>query len=185
MGGKSTVMRQAGLFVILAQVGCKVPAEGMALLSVDRLFSRMGARDNIFEGESTFFVELVETVNILKHATRRSMAIIDELGRGTSTYDGCAIASAVMKHFIKPENAMRIIFTTHYHQLTQYFLSIDRVRMFHMAMIDPEDDRPLTFLYKIAPGTCPKSHGFNAALSAGIAHEVVEHAKRAAKSIQV
>ena len=117
MGGKSTIMRQTGLLTILAQIGCRVPAAEMSLTPVDRVFSRMGASDKIMEGESTFYVELSETANILKNATKDSLVIVDELGRGTTTYDGRAIAKAVLQDL--SEKKCRSLFSTHYHELTE------------------------------------------------------------------
>lgn len=178
-------MRQTASLVVLAQIGCKVPAEAMSFVTVDRLFSRMGARDNILEGESTFYVELLETANILRHSTKKSLAIIDELGRGTSTHDGCAIASAVLKHFIQDQQkTIRMMFTTHYHTLTKTFQNEEKIKMYHMAMMDPEEGKPLTFLYKVTDGPCPKSHGFNAAMCAGINDKIIQLAKQMAKTME-
>ena len=120
MGGKSTLLRQTALAVILAQIGCYVPAESFELTPVDRVFTRIGASDRILEGKSTFFIEMEETKNILQFATKRSVAIIDELGRGTSTFDGYALAHAVMNYLTKRINCLTL-FSTHYHMLLDEF----------------------------------------------------------------
>ena len=116
MGGKSTLLRQTCMSVILAQIGCYVPAESMALTPVDRIFTRIGASDRILEGKSTFYVEMEETKNIIQFATNKSLAIVDELGRGTSTFDGYSIAHAVLKYLVSSLNC-RSLFSTHYHML--------------------------------------------------------------------
>lgn len=120
MGGKSTLLRQTCIAVILAQIGCFVPAQKCALTPVDRIFTRIGASDRILEGKSTFYVEMEETNSILKFATIRSLAILDELGRGTSTYDGYSIAHAVMTHLVTKVKC-RTLFSTHYHMLLDQF----------------------------------------------------------------
>jgi len=120
MGGKSTLLRQTCLGVILAQIGCFVPAQKCVLTPVDRIFTRIGASDRILEGKSTFFVEMEETRTILQHATNKSLVIIDELGRGTSTYDGFALASAVLSYIQNRLNCMTL-FATHYHMLLDTF----------------------------------------------------------------
>ena len=182
MGGKSTVMRQTALLVILAQMGCKVPAESMRLSPVDRVFSRMGANDNIMEGKSTFFVEMAETSNILEHVTPSSLVVIDELGRGTTTHDGSAIAAAVVDFLA--EKKCRTLFSTHYHELTEQFGDDDRVSLYHMRILDPTETQPLTFLYKLDRGRCSKSHGFHAAKVAGVSDDVIELARRMAGDME-
>ena len=180
MGGKSTLMRQAGALIIMAQLGCFVPAEVCRFTPVDRIFTRLGAQDRILHGESTFFVELSETATILHHANKHSLILLDELGRGTATYDGTAIASAVLRelaHNIK----CRTLFSTHYHSLVDDFVSDPAIKLGHMSCMvekDEGDDDPsndtITFLYKLAEGDCPKSYGFNAAKLAGLPDHIIK-----------
>lgn len=185
MGGKSTLMRQCGLIVILAQLGCYVPAEGLRLTPVDRIFTRLGASDRIMSGESTFFVELSETASILLHGTAHSLVLLDELGRGTATYDGTAIASAVVKELSKRIRC-RTLFSTHYHSLVEDYAQDSAVKLGHMAcMVENEcDEDPsqetITFLYKFISGACPKSYGFNAARLADLPEEVIQSGHRKA-----
>ena len=171
MGGKSTVLRQTCLCVLMAQVGLWVHAESAKLSPVDRIFTRVGAQDSMIEGKSTFLVELEETSQILKHATRNSLAVIDELGRGTSTFDGAAIALAVLEYLTKRVRC-RTMFATHYHLLATH-QSAEVVPM-HMAVDDSGED--LVFLYKLVPGLCPSSHGRNVAKMASLPSSVVEEA---------
>ncbi|VDP11565.1 unnamed protein product [Soboliphyme baturini] len=191
MGGKTTLMRQVALIVILAQIGCKVPASSCLMTPVDRIFTRIGASDNILHGQSTFFVELSETNSILKNATVNSLVIIDELGRGTSTHDGTAIAFAVLKELAN-NVCCRTIFSTHYHSVVKDFSDHPNVFVGHMVgirfflfvnsacVVEKELDDPVsenvTFLYKLAKGACPKSYGFNAAKLAGIRPNVLRNA---------
>ncbi|KAK1171106.1 DNA mismatch repair protein Msh6-like isoform X1 [Acipenser oxyrinchus oxyrinchus] len=188
MGGKSTLMRQCGLMVILAQLGCYVPAESFRLTPVDRVFTRLGASDRIMAGESTFFVELSETASILHHGTSHSLVLLDELGRGTATYDGTAIASAVVKELA--ENIQcRTLFSTHYHSLVEDYSHCTAVRLGHMAcMVENECEDPsqetITFLYKFITGACPKSYGFNAARLANIPEEVIQTGHKKAKEFE-
>lgn len=187
MGGKSTLMRQAGVILIMAQLGCHVPAEVCRFTPVDRVFTRLGARDRILHGESTFFVELSETSTIFQHATKHSLVLLDELGRGTATYDGTAIASAVV-HDLANRIGCRTLFSTHYHTLVEEFGQDVNISLGHMACMvekDEEDDDPtnetITFLYKFTSGACPKSYGFNAAKLAGLPLSIIKsaHAKAA------
>ncbi|NWR49776.1 MSH6 protein, partial [Regulus satrapa] len=188
MGGKSTLMRQAGLLVIMAQLGCYVPAEACRLTPIDRVFTRLGASDRIMAGESTFFVELSETSSILQHATEHSLVLVDELGRGTATFDGTAIASAVVKELAEKIRC-RTLFSTHYHSLVEDYSHSRAVRLGHMAcMVENESEDPsqetITFLYKFIEGACPKSYGFNAARLAGIPEEVIQQGHRKAKEFE-
>ncbi len=147
MGGKSTLLRQTALAVILAQMGCYVPAQRCELTLVDRIFTRIGASDRILEGKSTFYVEMEETNTILQSATSHSLAIVDELGRGTSTFDGYSIAHAVMNHLVNRVNC-RTLFSTHYHMLIDEFKNSPGVKNFHMAFKSNADNETITFLYK-------------------------------------
>ncbi|CAB0010867.1 unnamed protein product [Nesidiocoris tenuis] len=178
MGGKSTLMRQLGLLVIMAQMGCIIPAESLELTPVDRIFTRIGAQDDILSGESTFYVELCETASILNNASIHSLVLVDELGRGTSTYDGTAIAAAVLNELSRMK--CRTIFSTHYHTLVGGIRDNDRVVLGHMScMVETEDEEgegkeeTVTFLYRLAEGACPKSYGFNAARLAGIPSHII------------
>ncbi|XP_054456808.1 DNA mismatch repair protein Msh6 [Anoplopoma fimbria] len=188
MGGKSTLMRQCGLVIILAQMGCYVPAESLRFTPVDRVFTRLGASDRIMAGESTFFVELSETASILHHATKHSLVLLDELGRGTATYDGTAIASAVVKELAE-KICCRTLFSTHYHSLVEDYANNPAVRLGHMAcMVENECEDPsqetITFLYKFITGACPKSYGFNAARLASLPEEVIQSGHRKAKEFE-
>lgn len=189
MGGKSTLMRQVGLCVILAQMGSFVPAEEFELTPVDRLFTRLGANDHILGGESTFFVELSETAAILKHATLHSLVLLDELGRGTATFDGTAIAYSVVDHLARRQ--CRTLFSTHYHSLVHDLTSHPQVRLGHMACMvenDEEVDDPsqenIIFLYQFVDGACPKSYGFHAARLAGLERSIISRGFQQAKRME-
>lgn len=181
MGGKSTLMRQTAVLAILAHLGCMVPANSMRLTPIDRIFTRIGANDRIMCGESTFFIELKETDIMLKNATKHSLLLIDELGRGTSTFDGTAIASAVLQK-IADDVMCRTFFSTHYHSICDSFTDHPNVRLAHMkCVVDKENNEDptmedVTFLYELESGICPKSYGFYAAKLAGIDQQVVRSA---------
>jgi DNA mismatch repair protein MSH6 len=138
---------------------------------IDRVFTRIGASDRILEGKSTFFIEMEETVNILKQATRNSLVIIDELGRGTSTFDGYSIAHAVLKYLVKHIKCMTL-FSTHYHMLLNDFRNTKRVGCYHMASVQ-ESKFKVTFLYKFIKGECPQSFGLNVARMARLPESVI------------
>eukprot|EP00535_Pseudo-nitzschia_heimii_P013721 CAMPEP_0197199026 /NCGR_PEP_ID=MMETSP1423-20130617/33673_1 /TAXON_ID=476441 /ORGANISM="Pseudo-nitzschia heimii, Strain UNC1101" /LENGTH=1530 /DNA_ID=CAMNT_0042652877 /DNA_START=120 /DNA_END=4712 /DNA_ORIENTATION=- len=185
MGGKSTMLRQTCLIAILAQIGSYVPAESCCLTPIDCIFTRLGASDRILLGQSTFFVELAETAAALRGATRRSLVIMDELGRGTSTFDGTAIASATVKHLVERSQCLSL-FATHYHSLLDEWRDASNVRLGHMQCLVDESDNDggsesssnITFLYTLGPGSCPKSFGINVAKLAGLPEEVLANAKR-------
>lgn len=177
MGGKSTLLRQTALAAILAQIGCFVPAESCELTPVDRVFTRIGASDRILEGKSTFYVEMEETKNLLKCATPRSLAILDELGRGTSTFDGYSIANAVMQYLVRQLNCMTL-FSTHYHMLLDEFREFPGVKTFHMAYNANEAGDHVIFLYKFIQGECPASFGINVARMAGLPQRVLNIASQ-------
>ncbi|XP_001382177.3 DNA mismatch repair protein Msh6 [Monodelphis domestica] len=188
MGGKSTLMRQAGLLVIMAQMGCYVPAEVCNFTPVDRVFTRLGASDRIMSGESTFFVEMNETASILQHATEHSLVLMDELGRGTATFDGTAIANAVVKELAETIKC-RTLFSTHYHSLVEDYSQNVAVCLGHMAcMVENECEDPsqetITFLYKFINGACPKSYGFNAARLARLPEEIIQKGHRKAREFE-
>lgn len=169
MGGKSTLLRQVCMAVILAQIGADVPAESFSLNPFDRIFVRMGAKDQIMAGHSTFLTELLETASMLTSATRSSLVALDELGRGTSTSDGQAIASSVLEHFVRGVQC-RGMFSTHYHRLAVDYQSDPKVSLCHMACQVRKGDvglEEVVFLYKLTPGACPKSYGINVARLAG------------------
>ena len=173
-------MRQVGLLVIMSQIGAPVPAASAKISLIDRIFTRLGAQDDILAGQSTFLVELSETSAILKHATVNSLVLLDELGRGTATYDGTAIAAAVVDFLANLK--CRTLFSTHYHNLVDNFHNDQRITLGHMAcMVESEgDDDPtketVTFLYKYTDGACPKSYGFNAAKLAGMPASIIKRA---------
>ncbi|OIT00388.1 PREDICTED: DNA mismatch repair protein MSH7 isoform X1 [Nicotiana attenuata] len=185
MGGKSTLLRATCLAVIMAQLGCYVPGETCVLSLVDIIFTRLGATDRIMTGESTFFIECAETASVLQNATCNSLVLLDELGRGTSTFDGYAIAYAVFRHLIETVNC-RLLFATHYHPLTKEFASHPNVTLQHMAcsfklksQSSSPTEQELVFLYRLASGACPESYGMQVALMAGIPKIVVESASNA------
>ncbi|XP_057782207.1 DNA mismatch repair protein MSH6 [Salvia miltiorrhiza] len=178
MGGKSTLLRQVCLAVILAQMGADVPAESFALNPFDRIFVRMGAKDHIMAGQSTFLTELLETAAMLTSATRSSLVALDELGRGTSTSDGQAIAASVLEHFVHTVQC-RGMFSTHYHRLAVDYQSDPKVSLCHMACQVTKGVGGLeevVFLYKLTPGACPKSYGVNVARLAGLPDTVLRKA---------
>jgi len=176
MSGKSTYLRQAALIVLLAQIGSFVPAESARIGIVDRIFTRIGARDDLAAGQSTFMVEMVETANILNNATPRSLLILDEIGRGTSTYDGLSIARAVAE-FIHNHAGLgaRTVFATHYHEMTALADYLPRVRNFNVAVI--EEAGKVIFLHKIVPGGVDKSYGIHVAQLAGLPKSVLHRAR--------
>ncbi len=174
MGGKSTFLRQNALIAILAQSGCFVPAGRATLGLVDRLFSRVGASDNLARGRSTFMVEMVETAAILAQATERSFVILDEVGRGTSTYDGLAIAWAVVEA-VHEANRCRCLFATHYHELTRLAETLDALSLHHVRAREYKGN--LVLLHELAAGPADRSYGIAVARLAGMPHPVLARAK--------
>ena len=175
MAGKSTYLRQIGLLVLLAQIGCYIPADKAKIGMVDRIFTRVGASDNLAGGESTFLVEMNETANILNNATQRSLILLDEIGRGTSTYDGLAIAWALIEYLHgKTEQAARTLFATHYHELTKLEGILPRLKNYNVAV--REYDEKVIFLRKIVPGGASKSYGIHVAQMAGVPLPVIQRA---------
>uniref|UniRef100_M4BJP3 DNA mismatch repair protein n=1 Tax=Hyaloperonospora arabidopsidis (strain Emoy2) TaxID=559515 RepID=M4BJP3_HYAAE len=178
MGGKSTLLRQTCVLTLMAQIGSFVPAATCRLSPVDRIFTRIGASDRILAGQSTLYVELAETATILNHATRHSLVILDELGRGTSTFDGTAIAYSVVEHLLS-DIQCRTMFATHYHSLVEEYADNSKVSLGHMGcIVNPENDRKVTFLYKLEDGACPKSYGINVAMLAKLPDQVIECAAK-------
>jgi DNA mismatch repair protein MutS len=177
MAGKSTVLRQVALMVIMAQMGGFVPARKAAIGIVDRIFTRVGALDNLSQGQSTFMVEMQETANILHNATESSLVIMDEIGRGTSTFDGLSIAWAVAEylHDIR-QKGVKTLFATHYHELTELVDRKPRVKNFNIAVREWNDE--IIFLRKLVPGGTNRSYGIQVARLAGIPPEVIDRAKK-------
>ncbi|MCJ7426138.1 MAG: DNA mismatch repair protein MutS [Dehalococcoidales bacterium] len=176
MSGKSTYLRQVALIVLLAQIGSFVPATAATIGLVDRIFTRIGAREDLPAGQSTFMVEMVETANILNNATPRSLIILDEIGRGTSTYDGLSIARAVAEYIHSyPKLGAKTLFATHYHELVELANFLPRVKNFNIAVA--EDKGEVIFLYKIVPGGVDKSYGIHVAKLAGLPRSVVHRAQ--------
>ena len=183
MAGKSTYLRQTALLVLMAQVGSFVPAEAARIGLVDRIFTRVGAQDSIAGGLSTFMVEMVETANILNHATRRSLLIIDEIGRGTSTYDGMSIAQAVVEHIHDaPRLGCKTLFATHFHELTALAVRLPALRNFRVEV--SEEGGKVTFLHRIVPGGADRSYGIHVAEIAGLPGEVTARAREVLASLE-
>jgi DNA mismatch repair protein MutS len=175
MSGKSTFLRQTALIVLLAQIGSFVPAEAARIGLVDRIFTRIGAQDEIYAGQSTFMVEMVETANILHHATQRSLLILDEIGRGTSTYDGVSIAWAVVEYIHNhPRLRAKTLFATHYHELTQLAELLPGVSNYNVAVSEAEGK--VVFLHRIVPGGADRSYGIHVGQLAGLPRPVVQRA---------
>ncbi|MBI2831990.1 MAG: DNA mismatch repair protein MutS [Chloroflexi bacterium] len=183
MSGKSTYLRQVAIIVLLAQIGSFVPASAVTIGVVDRIFTRIGARDDLAAGQSTFMVEMVETANILNNATPRSLLILDEIGRGTSTYDGLSIARAVAE-FIHNHPALgaKTLFATHYHEMVELATFLPRVKNFNVAV--SEEGGKVAFLYKIVPGGVDKSYGIHVAQLAGLPKSVVHRAAEVLQELE-
>ncbi|HST05040.1 MAG TPA: DNA mismatch repair protein MutS [Chloroflexia bacterium] len=176
MAGKSVYIKQVALIVLMAQVGSFVPAEEAHIGLVDRIFTRVGAQDDIATGRSTFMVEMEETANILNHATHRSLIILDEIGRGTSTYDGLAIARAVVEYIHNsPRLGAKTLFATHYHELTELEKILLRVKNYNVAVA--EDGERVVFLHKIVPGGADRSYGIHVARLAGLPRAILRRAE--------
>ncbi|MEA5079962.1 MAG: DNA mismatch repair protein MutS [Anaerolineaceae bacterium] len=183
MSGKSTFLRQVALIVLMAQMGSFVPAGQSRIGLVDRIFTRIGAQDEIHAGQSTFMVEMIETANILNHATPRSLLILDEIGRGTSTYDGLSIAWAVVEYIHNhPGLKARTLFATHYHELTQLSALLPGVRNYNVAVT--EVDNQVVFLHHIVPGGTDRSYGIHVAQLAGIPRTVILRASEILKQLE-
>ena len=175
MAGKSTYLRQAALITLMAQMGSFVPAKSARIGLVDRIFTRVGLQDDQGAGQSTFMVEMIETASILLHATPRSLVVLDEVGRGTSTYDGMSIAQAVLEHIHNaPALGCRTLFATHYHELTALASRLPRVRNYNVAVADEGGD--IAFLHRIVPGGADRSYGVHVAQLAGLPRPVVRRA---------
>lgn len=183
MSGKSTFLRQTALIVLMAQIGSFVPANQARIGLVDRIFTRIGAEDIIHAGQSTFMVEMVETANILHHATCRSLLILDEIGRGTSTYDGLSIAWAAVEYIHNhPSLQARTLFATHYHELTELAKLLPRVRNYNVAVA--EEGGRVVFLHKIIPGGADRSYGIHVAQLAGLPRPVIHRAEEILQELE-
>lgn len=183
MAGKSTYLRQVALITLLAQIGSYVPADAAVIGIVDRIFTRIGAQDDLATGQSTFMVEMVETANILHHATPRSLIILDEIGRGTSTYDGLAIARAVVEYLHNSKRSgARTLFATHYHELVEVAALLPRIRCLNVAVTEEKGE--VVFLRKIVPGGADKSYGIHVAQLAGIPRPVIHRAEEILQELE-
>jgi DNA mismatch repair protein MutS len=183
MSGKSTFLRQVALIVLMAQIGSFVPADKAEIGMVDRIFTRVGAQDELSAGQSTFMVEMVETANILNHATKKSLLILDEIGRGTSTYDGISIAWAVVEYIHNhPRLQSKTLFATHYHELIELARLLPRVRNYNVAVAEEGDH--VVFLRRIVPGGADRSYGIHVANLAGLPKPVVRRAEEILTNLQ-
>ena len=176
MGGKSVFLKQTALIVIMAQMGSFVPAAAARIALVDRIFTRVGASDNLAQGRSTFMVEMTETANILNTATPRSLVLLDEVGRGTATFDGLSLAWAIAEYLHDhPHHSAKTIFATHYHELTELSKLRPGVRNYQVAV--SESGGRIVFLRRVIPGCASKSYGIEVARLAGLPRQVVERAQ--------
>ena len=183
MAGKSTYMRQVALIVLMAQIGSFVPAAKANIGIVDRIFTRVGASDDLASGQSTFMVEMSEVANILRNATKNSLLILDEIGRGTSTFDGLSIAWAVVEYISNSKLlGAKTLFATHYHELTELEGKIDSVHNYCIAVKEQGDD--IVFLRKIVKGGADKSYGVQVAKLAGVPDAVINRAKEIARELE-
>ncbi|MDO5601889.1 MAG: DNA mismatch repair protein MutS [Oscillospiraceae bacterium] len=184
MAGKSTYMRQTALIALMAQIGSFVPAKACTIGVVDSIFTRVGASDDLSAGQSTFMVEMTEVAQILENATPKSLVILDEIGRGTSTFDGMSIARSVVEHICEKENGLgcKTLFATHYHELTALEEELEGVKNYNIAVKKRGDD--ITFLRRIVPGPADDSYGIQVAKLAGLPEKVIERAKVVLKSLE-
>ena len=173
MAGKSTYMRQLAIIVIMAQIGCFVPAEEAKLPVFDQIFTRIGASDDLVSGESTFMVEMVEAANAIKNATKNSLILFDELGRGTATYDGMSLAQAILE-YTHDMIGCKTLFSTHYHELTSLEKNLKHLKNKHVSASEKDDE--VIFLHKVEDGSVDKSYGINVAKLAGLPSEVITRA---------
>jgi len=181
MSGKSSLMRQAALIVLMAQIGSFVPCSDAVLGITDRIFTRVGAQDDLSSGQSTFMVEMNETASILHNATANSMIILDEIGRGTSTFDGVSIAWSVAEHIYNNIKA-KTLFSTHYHVMNKLAEKFSRIRNYYLATKEVKGE--VIFLYKLLEGGADQSFGIHVAKLAGLPYEVIERAKEIQKLLE-
>ncbi len=183
MSGKSALLRQTALIVLMSQMGCFVPASSASIGLVDKVFTRVGASDNISSGESTFMVEMNETASILNNISNRSLILLDEIGRGTSTYDGISIAWAITAYLHNhPAFRPKVMFATHYHELNEMATTMKRIKNYHVSV--KEINNKVIFLRKLSPGGTEHSFGFHVAKIAGMPTEVIEHAEKMLKVLE-
>lgn len=182
MGGKSTYMRQTALLVIMAQIGCFVPARKAEMPIFDQIFTRIGASDDIMSGQSTFMVEMIEANNALQNATANSLILFDEIGRGTSTYDGMALAQAMIEYIMRNIKA-KTLFSTHYHELTEMETEDNSIRNVHVDV--HEEDNKVTFLYRVIDGKADKSYGINVARLAHLPSSVLDRAEQILDNLEL
>ena len=181
MAGKSTYIRQVALLTLLAHTGSFVPAGAARIDLVDRIFTRIGASDDLARAQSTFMVEMTETANILNNATPRSLIVLDEIGRGTSTFDGLSLAWSIVEHLHNQVGA-KTLFATHYHELTELAARLPRLKNFNVAVREWRDQ--VVFLHKIVEGGTDKSYGIHVARLAGVPKEVLERAKQILSNLE-
>ena len=172
MSGKSALLRQTALIVLMAQIGCFVPAEAAEIGLVDKIFTRVGASDNISMGESTFMVEMNETASILNNVSDRSLILLDEIGRGTSTYDGISIAWAIAEYLHQHPSKAKTLFATHYHELNEMCNNFERIKNFNVSV--QEVGSKIIFLRKLMPGGSAHSFGIHVAKLAGMPKTVLQ-----------
>jgi DNA mismatch repair protein MutS len=182
MSGKSTYMRQTAVIVLMAQIGCFVPADSAVIGVVDRIFTRIGASDNLSYGQSTFYIEMSELAGILRNATSKSLVILDEIGRGTSTFDGLSIAWATAEYLARPEHRVRTMFATHYHELTA--LASEQESIHNLSVAAAEEGNDVVFLHNILEGPASKSYGIHVARIAGIPEDIRSAARKKLKELQ-
>ena len=182
MAGKSALLRQTALIVLMAQIGSFVPARSARIGWFDKIFTRVGATDNISRGESTFMVEMLETSMIMHNLSARSLVLLDEIGRGTSTYDGMSIARALVEFIHEKGKGAKTLFATHYHELNDLEQQYSRVKNFHIAV--KESGKEVIFLRKLEEGGVAHSFGIHVARMAGMPREVVESAERTLKRLE-
>jgi DNA mismatch repair protein MutS len=184
MAGKSTYLRQVALLALMAQVGSFVPAERARIGLVDRIFTRIGAQDDLAGQRSTFMVEMTEAASILRNATPRSLVVLDEVGRGTSTYDGLALARAILEHLHDAEQlGCRTLFATHYHELADLEATYGGIRSVRMEVL--ERGRDVVFLHRVVPGAADRSYGIHVARLAGVPAEVTSRAEAVLASLEL
>ena len=182
MSGKSAILRQTAILCLLAQIGCFVPAKKLRMGIIDKIFTRVGASDNISMGESTFMVEMNETALILNNISERSLILLDEIGRGTSTYDGISIAWAISEYLHDHSSRPKTLFATHYHELNQMENSFERIKNFNVSI--KEENNQILFLRRLVPGSSEHSFGIHVAKMAGIPKDVLNKANDMLKQLE-
>ena len=182
MSGKSALLRQSALIVLMAQIGSFVPAKSVQMGFFDKIFTRVGATDNISRGESTFMVEMLETAMIMHNLSSRSLVLLDEIGRGTSTYDGMSIARALVEYTHEHGKGAKTLFATHYHELNDLENLFPRVKNYHISV--KEDGKNVIFLRKLCPGGVAHSFGIHVARMAGMPKEVIDSAERTLRELE-